>query len=40
MKLKKGDIVLITAGKEKGKKVKITKTLPQVGRVVLDGANI
>lgn len=40
MKLKKGDNVIIIAGKDKGKKGKILEVLPKLNRVVVDGANI
>ena len=40
MKLKKGDIVVITSGKEKGKKGKITRVYPIDLRVVVEGVNI
>jgi len=40
MKLKKGDEVIITAGKDKGKKGKIEKVNPKNGTVLLPGLNI
>ena len=40
MKLKKGDMVVITSGKEKGKKGKITRVYPKDLRVVVEGVNI
>lgn len=40
MKLKKGDIVIVTSGKEKGKKGKITRVYPEDLRVVVEGVNI
>ncbi|MBI3634278.1 MAG: 50S ribosomal protein L24 [Candidatus Yonathbacteria bacterium] len=40
MKLKKGDNVIIIAGKDKGKKGKILNVFPRLCRVVVDGANI
>lgn len=40
MKLKKGDNVIIIAGKDKGKKGKILNVFPRLDRVVVDGANI
>ena len=40
MKLKKGDEVIITAGKDKGKKGKIEKTYPKNNVVLLPGLNI
>ena len=40
MKLKKGDIVQIMSGKEKGKRGKISRVYPEILRVVVDGVNI
>lgn len=40
MKLKKGDQVIITIGKDKGKKGKIEKAFPKLGMVVVEGVNI
>ncbi|MDA1337242.1 MAG: 50S ribosomal protein L24 [bacterium] len=40
MKLKTGDTVTITSGKEKGKKGKITKVFPQGLKVIVEGVNI
>lgn len=40
MKLKKGDNVIIIAGKDKGKKGKILEVLPRIGRVVVESVNI
>lgn len=40
MKLKKGDNVIIIAGKDKGKTGKILEVLPKVNRVVVESANI
>ena len=40
MKLKKGDIVQINAGKDRGKKGKILTMLPGAMRVVVEGANM
>jgi len=39
-KFKKGDIVLVTAGKDKGKTGEITKVLPKSDTVVVKGANM
>ena len=39
-KFKKGDIVLVTAGKDKGKIGEITKVLPKSDTVVVKGANM
>ncbi len=40
MKIKKGDKVKILAGKDKGKVGTVSKSLPQVDRVIVDGINI
>ncbi len=40
MKIKKGDNVIILAGKDKGKKGKILRALPKEDKVVVDGLNI
>ncbi len=40
MKLRVGDRVLVTAGKDKGIKSEITKTMPKEGTVVVKGANM
>jgi large subunit ribosomal protein L24 len=39
-KLKKGDQVIVLAGKDKGKKGEITQVLPKDGKAVVDGVNI
>jgi len=40
MKLKKGDYVIIIAGKEKGKKGKIVRVLPYLNKIVVEGLNL
>jgi large subunit ribosomal protein L24 len=40
MKLKKGDNVVILAGKDKGKKGKIVKAIPKANKVVVEGINM
>ncbi len=40
MKLKKGDTVIVIAGKDLGKKAAIVRVLPKKDMVVLDGLNI
>ena len=40
MKLKKGDQVVVIAGKEKGKTGTITKVSPSTNRVVVAGLNV
>lgn len=39
MKLRTGDTVLVTIGKDKGKTSKVTKTMPKVGKIVVEGIN-
>ncbi len=40
MHVKKGDMVKIIAGKDKGKEGKILRAYPQTQRVVVEGANM
>lgn len=40
MKLKKGDTVLITAGKDKGRTAKILKSLPKDNGILVEGINL
>ena len=39
-KLKKGDTVVVLAGKDKGKQGEITQVLPKENKAVVDGVNI
>jgi large subunit ribosomal protein L24 len=39
-KLKKGDTVMVLAGKDKGKTGTITEVMPKDGKAVVDGINI
>ena len=39
-KLKKGDKVVVLAGKDKGKEGEITQVMPAAGKAVVDGINI
>ena len=39
-KLKKGDKVVVLAGKDKGREGEITQVMPKEGRAVVDGINI
>jgi len=39
MKLKKGDLVKIVSGKDKGREAKIEKVLPQIEKVLVTGVN-
>lgn len=38
--LKKGDEVMVLAGKDKGKRGKIIQTVPEVGKVIVEGVNV
>lgn len=40
MKIKKGDIVLIISGKDKGRKGKVLKALPREQEVLVEGINL
>jgi large subunit ribosomal protein L24 len=40
MKLKKGDNVIVIAGRDNGKKGTIAKVLPEVNKVVIEGINL
>ncbi len=40
MKIRKGDKVIIIAGKDKGKTGTVAKALPTISKVVVDGINI
>ncbi len=40
MKIKKGDNVIVIAGKDKGKTGKVIKAMPKVDRVVVEGVNL
>lgn len=40
MKLKAGDQVLVTAGKDKGKQGRVLRVIPAHNRVVIEGANM
>ena len=39
-KLKKGDAVIITTGKDKGRQGNITRVLAEAGRVMVEGLNM
>jgi large subunit ribosomal protein L24 len=39
-KIKKGDKVVILAGKDKGKSGEVTRVIPSTGRVVVQGVNL
>ncbi len=40
MKIKKGDNIIVIAGKDKGKGGKVVKTFPEERKVIVDGINI
>jgi len=40
MKIKKGDNVVIIAGKDKGKKGAVVKSIPKEDKIVVSGVNI
>lgn len=40
MHVKKGDNVIILAGKDKGKKGKVVRALPKENKVVVEGLNV
>lgn len=40
MKVKKGDSVVVTAGKDKGKKGKVLEVSPRTGKIVVENVNV
>src|SRR5580692_11381863 len=40
MRLRKGDLVKVLAGKDRGKEGTITRVIPDEGKVVIEGINI
>ena len=40
MRVKKGDTVVVIAGKDKGKKGTIVKVMPKANRVLVEGVNV
>lgn len=40
MKIKKGDTVLISSGKDRGKKGTVIRVLPKESRIVVEGINL
>lgn len=40
MRIRKGDTVVIIAGKDKGKKGKVLQVLPKQNRVIVEGVNM
>lgn len=40
MKIKKGDNVIVISGASKGKKGKVVKAMPTLGKVIVEGVNM
>jgi large subunit ribosomal protein L24 len=40
MKLKKGDNIIITTGKDKGKKGKVVRAFPKKNKILVEGLNM
>ena len=40
MRIKKGDTVVVIAGKDKGKKGKVLQVLPKKNKIIVEGINI
>lgn len=40
MKIKKGDTIIVLAGKDKGKKGKVLEALPKEGKVIVERVNV
>ena len=40
MKIRKGDTVVVTTGKDKGKKGEVLQAMPEQSRVIVQGVNI
>ena len=40
MNIKKNDTVIVLSGKDKGKKGKVQRTLPESGKVLVEGVNL
>lgn len=40
MKIRKGDRVVVLSGKDKGKEGVVSRALPEVGKVIVDGVNV
>lgn len=40
MKIKKDDMVMVIAGKDKGKKGKVLKAIPSENKVIVEGVNV
>ena len=40
LRIKKGDTVMVLAGREKGKTGKVLEVMPKLGAVIVEGVNI
>ncbi len=40
MKIRKGDTIIVLSGKDKGKTGTVTKTLPALNKLIVDGINV
>jgi large subunit ribosomal protein L24 len=40
MKIKKGDAILITTGKDKGRKSKVVSVFPKINKIIAEGVNL
>lgn len=40
MKIHKGDTILVTLGKDKGKKGKVIKVFPEINKIIVDGLGL
>ncbi|MGI6737345.1 MAG: 50S ribosomal protein L24 [Anaerovoracaceae bacterium] len=40
MRIKKGDMVIVLTGQDKGKKGKVLKAMPRENRVIVEGVNV
>jgi len=40
LKIKKGDTVKVLTGKDRGKTGQVTRALPEVGKLIVDGVNV
>ncbi len=40
LRIKKGDTVLITTGKDKGKRGTVSRAMPQLNKVIVEGINL
>ena len=40
MNIKTNDTVIVLSGKDKGKKGKVQKTMPEAGKVIVEGVNV